>query len=63
MSKYDFCNRCEKDAMTEEHCDARGIYITRCCDACWKEVSKGYRPEVLDDPGYQCDEQIEEEEY
>lgn len=58
------CQRCERvrDDL-EDHCDARGIYITRCCAECWKEVRKGYRPEVLEDPGYECDEPIEPEDY
>lgn len=56
------CRRCEKsDYPVEAHYDARGIYITKCCDKCWKEVSKGYRQDVLEDPGYEADEPFEPE--
>lgn len=68
------CPRCEIDRRTCLHCecvrddieertDARGIYITKCCEKCWREVRKGYRSDVLNDPGYECDEPIEPEEY
>lgn len=56
------CPRCQREGVyAEEHYDARGIYICRACDDCWKEIKKGFRPEVLDDPSYECDEAIEEE--
>lgn len=39
--------------------DARGIFLTYACDKCVKEKLSGYRPEVLTDPNYQCDEPID----
>ena len=43
--------------------DARGIYLTRVCDNCVDEKLKGFRPEVLTDSQYECDEDIEPEDY
>ena len=43
--------------------DARGIALCRVCDTCKKKKLARYRPEVLTDPGYFCDEPIEPEEY
>lgn len=41
--------------------DARGIPLCRTCEACHQARLAGFRPEVLTDPNYQCDEQIEED--
>ena len=41
-----------------EH-DARGIPLARVCSKCRAEKLAGYRPEVLTDPDYWVDEQIE----
>ena len=41
----------------DEH-DARGIYLTRVCDKCRDTKLRKYRPEVLTDSGYWCDEPI-----
>jgi len=41
--------------------DARGIPLTRCCRACRAERLSKYRPEVLTDQQYECDEPIEED--
>ena len=43
--------------------DARGIEIAKVCDKCVKHKLAGYRPEVLTDYNYECDEPIEAEEY
>lgn len=43
-----------------EH-DARGIPLTRVCDKCYHDKMSQYKPEVLNDPNYDIDEQIEEE--
>ena len=43
--------------------DARGIPLCRTCDNCHDEKMKRYRPEVLDDPNYWHDEDIEPEDY
>ena len=42
--------------------DAKGIFLTYVCDECEKTKLAKYRPEVLTDSGYQCDEQVEEEQ-
>jgi hypothetical protein len=39
--------------------DARGIEIARVCVKCEAEKLSGYRPEVLTDPNYAADEDIE----
>ena len=62
--RYDvknFCPSCETLGTGVDRYDARGIYLQRCCDECWKDKRKGYRPEVLTDPGYRANEQIEED--
>jgi len=43
-----------------EH-DARGIPLARVCDDCRERKLAPYRPEVLTDPGYECDEPIDED--
>ena len=53
----DLC-RCGREGA-EERLDARGIYLAKCCDSCWAEKRKGYRPDVLTDPNYWADEPIE----
>jgi hypothetical protein len=41
--------------------DARGIYLTRACEDCRDEKLSQFRPEVLTDPAYECDEPIDED--
>lgn len=43
--------------------DARGIPLCRTCDKCHDEKMARYRPEVLSDGSYECDEPIEPEDY
>lgn len=40
--------------------DARGIFLTFTCDKCHDAKMKKFRPEVLKDPNYEADEDIEE---
>jgi hypothetical protein len=41
--------------------DARGIPLCRTCSKCHTmKMKEGYRYDVLNNPNYQCDEQIEE---
>jgi hypothetical protein len=40
--------------------DARGIELAKVCDKCKKEVLARFRPDVLDNPNYWSDEDIEE---
>lgn len=49
-----------KEAQTET--DARGIYIGYMCDDCRAEKLAKFRPEVLMDSNYECDEPIEADE-
>lgn len=41
--------------------DARGIELGRTCSKCHKQKMAGFRPEVLTDPNYECDEAVEED--
>ena len=41
--------------------DARGIPLSRCCKKCREQKLAGFRPEVLTDPQYDCDEPVEDE--
>jgi hypothetical protein len=41
--------------------DARGIELCKVCDACVDEKLAQFRPEVLRDPNYHADEDIEPE--
>lgn len=41
--------------------DARGIPLCRTCEQCHQRKMAGYRREVLTNPNYDCDEQIEED--
>jgi len=43
--------------------DARGIPLCRTCTECHDEKMKRYRPDVLDNPGYEADEDIEGDEW
>jgi hypothetical protein len=39
--------------------DARGIPLCRTCTSCHDKKMRGYRREVLTNPNYEADEQIE----
>jgi len=39
--------------------DARNIPLVKVCDQCRDEKLSHYRPEVLSDPNYECDEDVE----
>ncbi len=43
--------------------DARDIPLCRVCEKCIDERLARYCADVLNDPGYECDEPIEEEDY
>ena len=49
----------EEEAYWED--DARGIPLCKVCDACRAERLNMYRPEVLWNPNYTADEDIEPE--
>lgn len=42
--------------------DARGIPLARVCESCKQEKLSKYRKDVLDNPNYEADEPIEEDE-
>ena len=50
-----------KDSWWES--DARGIPLCRVCEKCKSERLAKYRPDVLTNSQYECDEPIEPEEY
>lgn len=39
--------------------DARGIALCRTCPDCHQTRMAGYRPEVLTDPNYKCEEAVD----
>lgn len=39
--------------------DARGIPLARVCTSCKREKLSRYRPEVLSNPNYYCDEPMD----
>lgn len=41
--------------------DARGIFLTYACDDCRAEKLSKYRPDVLTDPNYWADEDIDDD--
>ena len=58
MSFVSKCN-CGSGSEGFPEFDARGIFISFCCDNCRKEKLAPYHPEVLVDPSYKADEPIE----
>jgi hypothetical protein len=54
---------CGSGEIQQAEYDARGIFLTYACDQCRKERLSHYRPEVLTDSNYECDEPIEPEDY
>ena len=54
-----YCDHNEVGRDTWDEYDARGIYLAKVCDKCVKEKLAGYRRDVLTDPSYEADEQIE----
>ena len=39
--------------------DARGIYLAKVCDECEEEKLSKYRKDVLSNPNYESDEEID----
>lgn len=62
MGRYDVrpCP-CGSGEDSQWEYDARGIEIGRMCRVCKPRRLAGYRPEVLTDSNYDCDEVIEPE--
>lgn len=53
-------HQCDRADSWPEY-DARGIYLCRVCDICYKAKLSQYRESVLVDPNYYADEPIEPE--
>lgn len=53
---------CGSGLMSRWQFDARGIELCRTCPKCHDKKMSGYRPGVLTNPGYVCDEPIEPED-
>jgi len=58
IRERDVCS-CGSGERKEELDDARGIYCCSYCSSCEAEKRARYRPEVLESPSYEADEQIE----
>jgi len=52
---------CGSDEIGEAEFDARGIFLDYLCNHCRDKKLRKYRPEVLTDPNYETDEEIEED--
>lgn len=55
------CTPAYHDANKHDNRDARGIFLPMTCDKCHNLVMGRYRPDVLTDPNYWADEDIEED--
>jgi hypothetical protein len=52
---------CGSGKEAEAQFDARDIFLNYTCSVCHKEKMSKYRPDVLENPNYDCDETIESE--
>lgn len=52
---------CGSGEARSELYDARGIFCCFFCDKCEEDKRSRYRPDVLSDADYDCDEQIDED--
>jgi hypothetical protein len=50
---------CGSGEPREEVCDARGIFVAFVCDHCRERRLAGFRPEILTDSNYECDEPVD----
>ena len=58
--KIRLCN-CGSEKESWWICDARFIPLTRVCEDCEEIKKKAYRIDVLVNPDYECNEEIEED--
>ena len=67
MSRYSIYSTrpcpCGSGRDSQWQYDARGIELCRTCIKCHREKMARYRPEVLNNSQYECDEAIEPEDY
>ena len=54
---------CGSGLPPERLYDARGIYCGLICQLCETEKRRQFRDEIFTDPGYECDEPIEAEDW
>lgn len=59
MNKLAYCMHENQDTWPKY--DARGLYLAKVCDLCVDYKMSQFRPEVLTDSQYECDEPIEED--
>ena len=59
MNELAYCMHEGLDTWDEY--DARGFYLTKVCELCSEYKLSQFRPEVLTDSNYYCDEPIEPE--
>ena len=52
---------CGSGLVSRWQYDARGLELCKTCSKCHREKMAGYRPDVLTDASYECDEPIEED--
>jgi hypothetical protein len=52
---------CGSGQPRESLFDARGIFCCYVCDICKVSKASRYRIEVLEDPNYDCDEEIDDD--
>jgi hypothetical protein len=52
---------CGSGNASTDYYDARGLFLTRACSKCRDRKLGYFRPEVLTDSNYECDEAIEED--
>lgn len=52
---------CGSGELSKAVYDARGIFVTFCCNKCRDRKLRGYRPEIFTNPNYHVDEPIEED--
>jgi hypothetical protein len=50
---------CRSGLYREAEYDARGIFLTYACPRCRRDKLRGYRAEVLTNPNYAADEDID----
>ena len=59
--KFKLC-MCGSELPREAQYDARGIFLCYTCTKCEKEKMAKYRPDVLTDSNYWCDEDVDGDE-
>ena len=51
--------KCGSGLPSRWYLDARGIELEKCCPKCWPKEKKKYREDVLNDPNYPTEEDID----